>query len=244
MLEQAEPYGLRRVTFVGGDNHSAIIEVADLAGSYLAWSGEHYWHFVSERYPINTAIKDIKEIIVEGDGSHGLHITTYGRDYPVLSPGQMLGSSHWLYFHEQELVLNGWRALRKTDLRCCAAARDPAPPAQRCWRSQRQHAPAGMESYVDLWERIHPINLTINRAFLRIGARSAEDASPTCFDVLDRVERVVPGVLDGFGYPHEVLLTRTWRRISSTAQSGPGLSVYVPITNCGCAAMLSGETLT
>ena len=101
VLEEAGPQGLSRVTFVGADKHTATIEVGDLADSFLAWSSENGWQFVSGRYPINTAIKNIKEIIVQGDGRQGLFIIDSQRNYPAVTPGQILSQSHWLYFHPQ-----------------------------------------------------------------------------------------------------------------------------------------------
>ena len=258
VLEQAEPYGLRRVTFVGGDNHSAIIEVADLAGSYLAWSGEHYWHFVSERYPINTAIKDIKEIIVEGDGSHGLHITTYGRDYPVLSPGQMLGSSHWLYFHEQGSSSRevdgkhyGGTVISRHAVR---QLRDLVPgSAQKVLAiglDGSMHR-LSMESYVEAYGNGIYLNKFDHKPRLPL-AGLVLDPPERCItdlfgDVLDRVERgerVLVVLVDGFGYPlYEAAVNENLApHILDGAKVDQALSVYVPITNCGCAAMLSGET--
>ena len=248
VLEQAEPYGLRRVTFVGGDNHSAIIEVADLAGSYLAWSGEHYWHFVSERYPINTAIKDIKEIIVEGDGSHGLHITTYGRDYPVLSPGQMLGSSHWLSCHAQgssSREVDGEHYGGTVISRMRAAAPGPPGSAQKVLAIGLDGSmhPLSMESYLEAFGNQIYLNKFDHKPRLAL-AGLVLDPPERCItdlfgDVLDRVERgerVLVVLVDGFGYPlYEAAVNENLApHILDGAKVDQALSVYVPITNCGC----------
>lgn len=261
LLEEAGPYGLSRITFVGADNHSAAIaagDPGDLPGSYLAWSREHRWHFVSEHYPVNTAIKDIREIIVEGDGCHGLSIISAGRNYPPVTPGWILAQSHWLYFHRQgssarevEGVQYEGTVISRHALR---QVRDLVPgTAQEVLAIGLDGSmhPLSLDGYVEAYGNEiclnkfdHTPRLPLAGLVLDPPARCITDLFDQVLALVEQGEKVLVVLVDGLSYPlYEAAAAENLvPQLLAGATVEPALSVYPPITNCGLAAMLTGET--
>lgn len=83
-----------RLTFIGDDGRMAGIGIdGDPADSYFALAGGGL-QFVSESYPINTWVKNIRSVIVEGAGPVRFRVTSAEGDLAVFTPGELLLSDY------------------------------------------------------------------------------------------------------------------------------------------------------
>lgn len=261
VLAEAEPFGLTRVAFIGLDNHMATIEIEDenedLAGSYLAWSDEHGWHFVSERYPVNTAIKRIRQVIVQGEDAPGLGMVRYGRNYPVITPGQILTASHRLHLHEEG------RTARQVD----GVKYEGSAVSRHAVRQVRELVPGAAETvtavgldgsmhrlgpdsfleargnriYLNRFDHTPPIALA--GLILDHPERMVTDLFEDVLDLVDSGEKVLVIMVDGFSYPlfDAAVEEGLTPHMLEGARVEKALTVFPPITPCGMAAMLTGQ---
>ncbi len=83
-----------RLTFIGYDGRMAGIWIdGDPGDSYFALAGQGL-QFVSDAYPINTWVRNIRSVIVEGSGPVRFRVTSAEGDLAALTPGELLLSDY------------------------------------------------------------------------------------------------------------------------------------------------------
>ncbi|MDY6827281.1 MAG: alkaline phosphatase family protein [Bacillota bacterium] len=257
VMEAARPYGLSQITFIGADDHSATITVQDLEGSYLSWSSEEGWYFVSERYPINTHIKNIRQIIVQGEEAPGMAVIGEGQNFATITPGNLLSSSHRLRIYEegstgreyQGVTYEGKSLSRHVTRQVLELVPGMAKTVEAVGTDGSMHS-LSLESYIEVrgnkiylnrFDHTPPVELAgliVNPPAGRI--------TDLYSDVLNLVEdghRVLVLMLDGFSYPlyEKAAEEQLAPNIMSGADVKKTISVFPPITPCGLTAMLTGK---
>jgi hypothetical protein len=257
VLETAEPKGLRRITFIGVDDHSATIDVSDLEGSYLGWDSEHDWYFVSDRYPVNTHIKNIRQIIVQGENAPGMEVIDESRNYSTINPGDILSASHRLYIHEEgstarefeEVVYKGSSISRHVLRQINELVPGTVETVKAVGQDGSMHM-LSLDSYIEasgnsiyLNRFDHTPRIELAGLVLDPPARMVTDLYDDVLELVDQDKQVLVLMLDGFSY---LLYERALEELLAPsildgAYVDKALSVFPPITPCGLAAMLTGK---
>ncbi|MGI5838680.1 MAG: alkaline phosphatase family protein [bacterium] len=257
VLELAEPSQPVSITLVGDDRHTARISAADLKDSYFVKTAENGWEFVSRVFPINTAIKRIKNIIVEGDGTSGFNVITPARNVCRLSPGKLLGGNHEIVFYEEGrsartidgqeyagTVLTQHAGIRVGDLdgleteeKIAAVGLDGSLTA--VGREDFLEA-RGNQICLNRFDHSTPLAL----AGLVAGPpeRSVTDAYHQALALIGQGEKVMIVYVDGLSY-EQFRRAKESGAVPNLAlgKAERAMSVYLPVTNCCFAAMLTGE---
>jgi len=256
VLALAEPRNPVSITLVGDDRHTARIAAGNLTDSYFVKTAANGWEFVSRVFPINTAIKRIKTVIVAGDGTYGISVITPDRNLQRLSPGQLLGDSHEVVFYEEGyssktvdgqeyagVVITQHTGLRVSDLSGLATADEIIAVGLDGGLTEVGTddflEARGNQIYLNRFDHSTP------RALAGLAAdpphRRVTDVYSDALDLIEQGKAVMVIYIDGLGY-EQFVRARQNGEIPNLAQGSAerAMTVYMPVTNCGFAAMLTG----
>ncbi len=257
VLDKAGAEDLHKLTFIGIDDHSATVEVADLTGSFLGWDDNKGWYFVSESYPINTHIKQIRQIIVQCENASGLAMIGIERNYQTITAGTFLSESHHLYIHEEGSTA---REYEGSTYRGSSMSRHIVRPVNELVPGSAKVVKAvakdgsihnlSRDNYIEAWGNSfylnrfdHSTRIALTGIIIDPPERMITDLYEDVLNLIDQNKQVLVVMLDGFSYQlyEKAVQEHLAPNLLAGANVEKAMSVFPPITPCGLAAMLTGQ---
>ncbi|WP_073151058.1 alkaline phosphatase family protein [Paramaledivibacter caminithermalis] len=249
------------VLLVGEDGLFAQIESKNIDDCKIRFSHENGWQAVTQKHPINSKIKRIKEIVVvskENTWDYGFNVISSKENILNITPGQ---------FYLKELVLYPYfdgKSTKTEDGRKYNVElykHKKLLPIKSIVKSNQERllmmGKNGVYEIIDnkgylevMNNRINYINPEKRKQIHEIQGIMTEIPSDTImntyYDALHYIEndeRVLILFLDGFGYhQYEYALSKGYIPFMGGLDNPKmAASVYKPVTNAGFAAMITGQ---
>ncbi len=262
VIHMAEPFTIDYdILLVGEDGLIAQIKKDNLDDCSLRFSDENGWESITEKHPINSRIKKIKEIVVvakDNSWDYGLNIINRTENILNITPGQLYLKEPILYpyFDGKSTKTQGER---KYDVMLYKQKR--LIPIKRLVGLEHESllmmGSNGIYELIDNKGYLELAGNKINYIDLKkreqiedikgiITETPPDSIMDTYYDALYYIENdedVLIIFLDGFGYhQYEYALSQGFIPFMEGLGRGKmALSVYKPVTNAGFAAMITGQ---
>lgn len=262
VMSLAEPAGSDySVSSVGEDGRTAEISGSKLKDCYLGFGSENGWEAVNFNYPVSTNIKRISEIIVVLNNKNmgfGFNIINMDENLASITPGQMSLNARHFFQHkgtsykdvgEEKFEDNTFEAkniFRLEDLL------DPANIDGVLLMGEKgQYRFIQNEGYFEIESNY--FNYIDNSSGEKIENVKGVVINPSSASIMDVYydatgfinsgKKVLFILTDGLGYnQYEYALNNGFAPFLATKEKAKrALSVYMPVSNSGLAAMFTGK---
>lgn len=250
------------VLLIGDDGLTAEVEGNSISNCHITFSKDNAWEAINPKHPVSSNIKRIKEIVVvsaKNNTSFGLNIIDTTGNLEIISPGGLYKSPmlNLPMFEGRSTIEHddkeNWTSIytrRKMvavkDLECLLESDNPMAVARD-----------GSQSFIKNDGFLELKGNRIDYVFSNLKDRvedvvgiivdppgaSNMDTYHDAAHFLERDEDVLVIILDGFGYHQYVHAVQEGYApfLESIAPAKKAFSVYMPVTNAGMAAILTGK---
>lgn len=262
LIHMAKPFSESYdVLLVGGDGLFAKLEGKNADDCLIEFSPDNGWKAVTEKHPVNSGIKNIKEIVIvskEKSWDYGLNIISPKENILNITPGEfhLKESTLYPYFDgesskgadKRDYSVKVYKYKRLLPLRDIVKSNgDPILMMGAKGIYELIHNPGYLEAvgnkinYIDRENRRQLQD--IKGIMVDFPPHSIMDVYHDSLHYIENNERVLIILLDGFSYrQYRYGLTRGYMPfLEGIAEPKMATSVYKPITNGGFAAIITGQ---
>jgi len=264
LIDSGEPFSQQNnILIAGHDDSVAELDYEGLDNSYLAFNSEHGWHSINPEHPANTKIKRIREIAVISkdnsiDHEYGLSIISVDENILNITPGQAYGKTTEYLYPEGDV------SMEKDGGRYDASVyskKDIIEIERLLDRDMGENIVLmGRDGNIVYTRSIGMVELNDNHFnYIDSGGNrkisdlagimmdppgaSIMDVYDDCVYYMDKGEKVMVIILDGFGY-HQYEYAYANGYIDFMRDAGnikQASSIIKPVTNSGLAAIFTGR---
>ena len=245
---------------VAADGFMVRLDGDTISDTFMAYNSDRQWFYMSEKHPVNSRVKNIKEIIVlkvedeEPEFDAGINLVLNEENHHF-SMGELLARDHQIIMQTDGISRSGDISIEVMKQKRVISLRDlieiPEQQALMVTRTGEmiyEAVEGGMlelENGVVNYRRADSSEITRDLVgiLLDAPARSNMDAY---YDAKYYMEHEVPVLvifLDGFSYEEyqELCLNHPDFYLANLPEFDRATSVYRPVTNAGFAAMVTGQ---
>jgi len=264
LIDSGEPFSQQSNILIVGDDGSIVeFDYEGLNNSYLTFDSEHGWNSINPEHPANTKIKMIREIAVISkddsiDHGYGLSMITASENILNITPGQAYGRTTEYLYPEGDVSMekDGGRynasIYSKKDIIEIERLLDQ--------KMGENIVLMGRDGNIVYAKSIGMVELDDNHfnyidsggsrkisdlagIIMDPSGASIMDVYEDCIYYIDKDEKIMVIILDGFGYhQYEYAYANGYIDFMRDASNIKQVSsVIKPVTNSGLAAMFTGR---